>query len=158
MTCTINNDCMNGEVCIQQICQNPCTVHNPCAQNAACINTAHGVDCSCVEGFQGNGFVGCLPGQLRHIIYNKNIFHSFSTLPSHIEIISPNTPYYTTALTTRFYDFLRNIDDVCITLKWFFSSIVQTRMPIQRRLSAGQTVWPIESSVYKSVCRGLLWR
>lgn len=62
VTCTTNNDCTNGEVCIQQICQNPCTVHNPCAQNAACINTAHGVDCSCIEGFQGNGFVGCLPG------------------------------------------------------------------------------------------------
>jgi len=62
VTCNTNNDCTNGEVCIQQICQNQCTVHNPCAQNAACINTAHGVDCSCVEGFQGNGFVGCLPG------------------------------------------------------------------------------------------------
>jgi hypothetical protein len=62
VSCTNNNDCPLTEACIGHACQRPCDVHNPCAHNAVCVNTNHGSDCSCAEGFQGNGYVGCVPG------------------------------------------------------------------------------------------------
>ncbi len=62
VTCFSNVDCGLNELCLGGLCQLSCTVHNPCAQNALCINTDHGTDCSCLEGYQGNGFVGCIPG------------------------------------------------------------------------------------------------
>lgn len=63
--CTSNADCPLTEACIGHSCQRPCDVHNPCAQHAICINTNHGSDCSCAEGFQGNGYVGCLLGKIK---------------------------------------------------------------------------------------------
>ena len=63
MTCITNEDCGPTEACIGHRCQHPCDIYNPCAQNAVCINTNHGCDCSCAEGFHGNGFVGCVPGK-----------------------------------------------------------------------------------------------
>ncbi|KAH1017853.1 hypothetical protein HUJ05_008447 [Dendroctonus ponderosae] len=63
---TTNEDCPISEACIDRACQRPCDVHNPCAQNAVCINTNHGCDCSCQEGYQGNGFVGCAPGEAQY--------------------------------------------------------------------------------------------
>lgn len=62
MSCISNNDCPLTEACIGNSCKRPCDVHNPCAKHAACINTNHGSDCSCIEGYQGNGYVGCVPG------------------------------------------------------------------------------------------------
>lgn len=62
VTCITNDDCPITEACIDRSCQRPCDVHNPCAQNAVCINTNHGSDCSCAEGYQGNGYIGCVPG------------------------------------------------------------------------------------------------
>lgn len=66
--CTANEDCPSSEACIDRACQRPCDVHNPCAQNAVCINTNHGCDCSCQEGYQGNGFVGCAPGEPQYFV------------------------------------------------------------------------------------------
>lgn len=60
--CTRNEDCSLTEACINNACQHPCAIHNPCTSNAVCINTNHGSDCSCAEGYQGNGYVGCVPG------------------------------------------------------------------------------------------------
>lgn len=61
--CTRNEDCILTEACINGGCHHPCAVHNPCAQNAVCVNTNHDTDCSCAEGYQGNGYVGCQPGK-----------------------------------------------------------------------------------------------
>lgn len=63
VVCHVNEDCGLTEACISGVCQPPCAVHNPCAHNAICVNTNHGTDCSCAEGFHGNGFIGCLPGE-----------------------------------------------------------------------------------------------
>lgn len=60
--CTNNDDCPLTEACIGDMCQRPCDVNNPCAFNAICVNTNHGSDCSCTDGYQGNGYVGCQPG------------------------------------------------------------------------------------------------
>lgn len=72
VSCDSNEECQLTEACINNACQRPCDIHNPCAHNAVCINTNHGSDCSCAEGFQGNGYVGCVPGknafQQYHII------------------------------------------------------------------------------------------
>lgn len=64
VTCISNDDCGLTEACISHRCQHPCDVHNPCAQNAICINTNHGCDCACAEGFHGNGYIGCVPGKV----------------------------------------------------------------------------------------------
>lgn len=63
--CTRNEDCSLAELCLDGVCRHPCEVRNPCALNAACINVNHETDCSCIEGFAGNGFVLCEPGKLR---------------------------------------------------------------------------------------------
>lgn len=60
--CTRNEDCPVIEACIGGMCQRPCDVRNPCAHNAVCVNTNHGSDCSCIEGYHGDGYVGCQPG------------------------------------------------------------------------------------------------
>lgn len=57
--CTSNRDCPLTEACIGHTCQEPCLVRNPCAEHAICINTNHGADCSCEEGYHGNGFSYC---------------------------------------------------------------------------------------------------
>lgn len=62
--CTIHKDCPLTEACIEGICQEPCLVWNPCAQNAICVNTNHRADCSCEDGYHGNGFNYCEPGIL----------------------------------------------------------------------------------------------
>lgn len=72
--CTANEDCPISEACIDRACQRPCDVHNPCSQHAVCINTNHGCDCSCEEGYQGNGFVGCAPGEFQIIYWSFKIF------------------------------------------------------------------------------------
>lgn len=69
VTCYTDLDCSISEVCLQGVCQLPCSAHNPCAQYAVCVNTNRGPDCSCLEGYQGNGFVGCIPG-----LYSLNCF------------------------------------------------------------------------------------
>lgn len=61
--CTRNEDCSLVETCFDGFCRHPCEVRNPCAPNAACINVNHGSDCSCIEGFAGNGYVLCEPGK-----------------------------------------------------------------------------------------------
>lgn len=82
MKCTRNEDCPLTEACIGDMCQHPCDVHNPCAQNAVCVNTNHGSDCSCPEGYQGNGYVGCTPG--------NNLIKKKYPLKSHLNHISFN--------------------------------------------------------------------
>lgn len=62
--CTRNEDCSLTEACIGGMCQQPCDLHNPCAHNAVCVNTNHGSDCSCAENYQGNGYIGCVPGNI----------------------------------------------------------------------------------------------
>lgn len=72
--CTSNDDCSHNEACIDNKCQLPCDVHNPCAQNAVCVNVNHGSDCSCVEGYAGNGYQSCDPGNV--FIYIFKFFNA----------------------------------------------------------------------------------
>lgn len=60
--CTSDKDCPLTEVCIGGTCQDPCLVWNPCTKNAICINTNHQAECSCEDGYYGNGFSYCEPG------------------------------------------------------------------------------------------------
>uniref|UniRef100_A0A182XBR0 EGF-like domain-containing protein n=1 Tax=Anopheles quadriannulatus TaxID=34691 RepID=A0A182XBR0_ANOQN len=59
--CTTNDECSLTEACVGNVCQRPCDVKNTCTANAVCINTNHGTDCSCIDGYHGNGFVQCVP-------------------------------------------------------------------------------------------------
>lgn len=62
--CTTNDECSLTEACVGNVCQRPCDVKNTCTANAVCINTNHGTDCSCIDGYHGNGFVQCVPGRI----------------------------------------------------------------------------------------------
>lgn len=61
--CTRNEDCSVEEACFDGSCHRPCDVRNPCAPNAACLNVNHGTDCSCLDGYEGNGYTSCHPGK-----------------------------------------------------------------------------------------------
>lgn len=61
--CTSNRDCPLTETCVGQICQEPCRIKNPCAAHAVCINSNHGTDCICEQGYHGNGFSACALGK-----------------------------------------------------------------------------------------------
>ena len=74
--CTRNEDCSLAEACIDGACRHPCEVRNPCAPNAACVNVNHGSDCSCIEGFAGNGYVSCEPGEL----FQMNTFFAIEAM------------------------------------------------------------------------------
>lgn len=60
--CTSNEDCSLAEACFGGVCRPPCDVRSPCALNAQCVNVNHGSECSCIEGYAGNGYVICEPG------------------------------------------------------------------------------------------------
>lgn len=70
--CTSHKDCPLTEACNEGTCQEPCLVWNPCAKNAICVNTNHGADCSCEDGYQGNGFSYCAPGNFFFPICPRN--------------------------------------------------------------------------------------
>lgn len=72
VSCTRNEDCSLTEACVNGECIHPCTIHNPCAHNAVCVNTNHGADCSCADGYQGNGYIGCTTG-MHTILYTYTI-------------------------------------------------------------------------------------
>ncbi|CAB0029718.1 unnamed protein product, partial [Trichogramma brassicae] len=57
--CSSDRDCPLTETCIDEVCQEPCQLRNPCTTHAVCLNTNHGTDCSCEEGYHGNGFSLC---------------------------------------------------------------------------------------------------
>lgn len=59
--CTRNEDCYIAEACYNGVCRLPCDVQD-CAPNAQCVNVNHKSDCKCVDGFTGNGFISCEPG------------------------------------------------------------------------------------------------
>lgn len=56
--CVIHSDCPHDKACINERCQNPCE-NNPCGSNAECFVVAHSASCYCIEGYQGDAFVGC---------------------------------------------------------------------------------------------------
>lgn len=60
--CTSDKDCPLTTACIAGTCQEPCLVRNPCVKNAICVNTNHRAECSCDDGYHGNGFLYCALG------------------------------------------------------------------------------------------------
>lgn len=64
--CRRDADCSPGLACIQERCQNPCSVLNPCHQTAICrvINTlpVRTMICECIPPLVGDGYSGCFPG------------------------------------------------------------------------------------------------
>lgn len=76
MECNRDSECSITEACIKQRCVHPCDAHNPCAQNAVCINTNHAAECSCTDGYEGNGYVGCQPGMIPPFYPKAQYMHS----------------------------------------------------------------------------------
>lgn len=60
--CTSDKDCPLTTACIAATCQEPCLHRNPCVKNAVCVNSNHRAECSCNEGYHGNGFLYCALG------------------------------------------------------------------------------------------------
>lgn len=55
--CVLSNECPQDKACIREKCQDPCAA--TCGANAECHVINHSAYCNCVEGFQGDAFVGC---------------------------------------------------------------------------------------------------
>lgn len=55
--CVLSNECPQDKACIQEKCQNPCA--GTCGANAECHVINHSAYCNCLQGYQGDAFVGC---------------------------------------------------------------------------------------------------
>lgn len=67
--CLIDQDCPLNLACVGQKCKDPCT--GSCGFNAKCNVVNHRPICSCLPGFEGDPFSGCVaeqPGML-HATY-----------------------------------------------------------------------------------------
>lgn len=56
--CTTNQDCISSKACINERCVDPCP--GSCGQNAICNVINHVSMCTCLQGYQGDPFVGCI--------------------------------------------------------------------------------------------------
>lgn len=55
--CVLNSECPTNKACIREKCEDPCL--NSCGQNAQCRVISHSAHCNCLEGYQGDAFIGC---------------------------------------------------------------------------------------------------
>lgn len=60
--CIVSTDCPRDKACIRSKCLDPCP--NTCGPNTLCTVVNHVPMCTCIEGYDGNAFIGCnkLPG------------------------------------------------------------------------------------------------
>lgn len=56
--CTINPECSSALACVNQKCRDPCP--GACGSNAKCNVVNHTPVCSCLPGYIGDPFTGCL--------------------------------------------------------------------------------------------------
>lgn len=55
--CVINSECVSNKACVKEKCIDPCP--GSCGPNAKCDVVNHTPFCSCIEGYEGDAFVGC---------------------------------------------------------------------------------------------------
>ena len=58
--CQSDDECLDKETCKEGTCIPPCLLDDPCGAHAECYNAAHRANCRCVEGYEGDPFVGCI--------------------------------------------------------------------------------------------------
>ena len=56
--CVVSTDCTQNMACIDQKCRDPCP--GTCGQNADCQVINHNPVCSCMSGYTGDPFFGCV--------------------------------------------------------------------------------------------------
>ncbi|CAL8109614.1 unnamed protein product [Orchesella dallaii] len=55
--CNSHKECPNDRACIQNSCQDPCTIQSICGPNSYCNETTHHIPvCKCKEGFTGDPY------------------------------------------------------------------------------------------------------
>lgn len=67
-------------MCINHICQNPCTVYGACGHNAICKAINHERICTCAPGYSGNPHTLCTRSKFTHFFFLQNLAvssHSF---------------------------------------------------------------------------------
>lgn len=57
--CVISQECPSNRACINERCVDPCS--GMCGKNAKCDVVNHTPLCSCLEGYKGDAFIGCVP-------------------------------------------------------------------------------------------------
>lgn len=55
--CVINSECSRDKACINEHCEDPC--QKSCGFNARCDVVNHTPFCTCLEGYEGDAFIGC---------------------------------------------------------------------------------------------------
>lgn len=56
--CVISQECPPSQACINEKCSDPCA--GACGNNAKCDVINHTPLCSCLEGYRGDAFIGCI--------------------------------------------------------------------------------------------------
>lgn len=71
--CTINPECQTTRACINQLCRDPCP--GSCGSNALCNVINHSPSCTCLIGFIGDPFRGCIPvpGEFKQLFKYEKI-------------------------------------------------------------------------------------
>lgn len=57
--CTSDSACPPTTACINQRCQNPCSISNPCGPGSECVVSLHRPVCDCPSGWAGNPQISC---------------------------------------------------------------------------------------------------
>lgn len=142
--CTSNRDCALTQACVGQICQEPCAVHNPCARHAVCINTNHGTDCSCEEGYHGNGFVTCNLGKSRYIITSV-IIQEFFRCVCGISSYS----FFQLKKAKTFANTTRTVHQTSFVIDLIgFASTLASRNPAETMPNASPKIMNLSANVY----------
>lgn len=56
--CVISQECPSNQACINEKCRDPCV--GACGNNAKCDVISHTPLCSCLDGYKGDAFIGCV--------------------------------------------------------------------------------------------------
>lgn len=69
--CTMNSECPSDKACVNKRCRSPCD-GSVCGINAECHVYDHTATCACVNGFNGDAFIHCLPIAISSVNTTRN--------------------------------------------------------------------------------------
>lgn len=74
--CLVSEECPQQLACIKEKCRDPCV--GICGENAECHVVAHSAYCSCLQGYQGDAFIGCKKAP---VVFEMEEYHPCTPSP-----------------------------------------------------------------------------
>lgn len=72
--CVTDEQCADNAACVDARCSPVCGPNN-CGLNARCLAKQHRALCTCLPGYEGDGYTGCYSGIRFYSIFNKIYSH-----------------------------------------------------------------------------------